>query len=82
MVKEEIEGRGLERSGPPTGLNTFSVRVRKRFPVFLRSVNLKLAKLGYHYVLSNALYLLAIPVLFQIFSTEVKTFGTFDLWIL
>lgn len=88
MVKEEtllsteIVPRGIERSGPNAGFHTFSVRVRRQLPDFLQSVNPRHVKLGYHYLISNALYLLALPVLLLIFSAEVKTLGKYDLWIL
>lgn len=88
MVKEEtllsteIVARGVERSGPNAGLHTFSVRVCRKLPDFLHSVNLRHVKLGYHYLITNALYLLAIPVLLLIFSVEVKTLRKYDLWII
>ncbi|CAN1217058.1 3-ketoacyl-CoA synthase 10 [Linum perenne] len=49
---------------------TFSVRVRRRLPDFLQSVNLKYVKLGYHYLINHAIYLATIPVLVLVFSAE------------
>jgi 3-ketoacyl-CoA synthase len=43
-------------------------------------VNLRHVKLGYHYLIGNALYLLVIPVLLLIVSAQVKILGKYDLW--
>ncbi|CAK8568515.1 unnamed protein product [Lathyrus sativus] len=40
MFSAEIVNRGIESSGPNAGSLTFSVRVRRRLPDFLQSVNL------------------------------------------
>jgi len=88
MVKEEkflsteIVARGLDRSGSNAGLTTFSVRARRRLAELLHSVNLRHVKLGYRYLISNALYLLAVTVLWLIFRAEVKNLRKYDLWIL
>lgn len=55
----------------PTGSMSFSVRVRRRLPDFLQSVNLKYVKLGYHYLINHGLYLCTIPVLLVAFSAEL-----------
>ncbi|WOK97560.1 hypothetical protein Cni_G06268 [Canna indica] len=71
LLSTEIVNRGVEASGPDAGSPTFSVRVRRRLPDFLQSVNLKYVKLGYHYLISHAVYLATIPVLVVVFSAEV-----------
>ncbi|XP_031112681.1 3-ketoacyl-CoA synthase 10-like [Ipomoea triloba] len=63
LLSTEIVNRGVESSGPDAGSLTFSVRVRRRLPDFLASVNLKYVKLGYHYLISHALYVAAVPLL-------------------
>ncbi|CAN1217057.1 3-ketoacyl-CoA synthase 10 [Linum perenne] len=55
---------------------TFSVRVRRRLPDFLQSVNLKYVKLGYHYLINHAIYLATIPVLVLVFSAEVGSLSS------
>ncbi|KAJ8501201.1 hypothetical protein OPV22_011753 [Ensete ventricosum] len=40
LLSTEIVNRGVEASGPDAGSPTFSVRVRRRLPDFLQSVNL------------------------------------------
>lgn len=64
----------------PNGSMSFSVRVRRRLPDFLQSVNLKYVKLGYHYLISHAIYLFTIPALLVAFSAEVGTLSQADLW--
>ncbi|CAN1217059.1 3-ketoacyl-CoA synthase 10 [Linum perenne] len=59
---------------------TFSVRVRRRLPDFLQSVNLKYVKLGYHYLINHAIYLATIPVLVLVFSAEVGSLSREELW--
>ncbi|KAH9288792.1 hypothetical protein KI387_032909, partial [Taxus chinensis] len=86
MVKEqsllstEIVPKGVDGSLPHAEFQTFSIRVRRRLPDFLHSVNLRHVKLGYHYLISNALYFLAVPLLLVIFSAEVGTLRRDDLW--
>ncbi|XP_065863193.1 3-ketoacyl-CoA synthase 11-like [Euphorbia lathyris] len=41
---------------------------KKNLPNFFQSINLKHVKLGYHYLVSNAMYLLFIPILALIFA--------------
>jgi 3-ketoacyl-CoA synthase len=45
---------------------------RNRLPYFLLSVRLKYVKLGYHYLISSAMYLLLVPLLF-IASAHLST---------
>ncbi|KAL3582507.1 hypothetical protein D5086_016839 [Populus alba] len=45
---------------------------RDRLPYFLLSVRLKYVKLGYHYLISSAMYLLLVPLLF-IASAHLST---------
>ncbi|KAJ1430138.1 Very-long-chain 3-ketoacyl-CoA synthase [Sesbania bispinosa] len=80
LLATEIVNRGIESSGPNAGSLTFSVRVRRRLPDFLQSVNLKYVKLGYHYLINHAIYLLTIPVLLLVFSAEVGSLSKERLW--
>lgn len=68
LLSTEIVNRGIESGSP-----TFSIRVRRRLPDFVQSVNLKYVKLGYHYLINHGIYLATIPLLVLIFSAE---FGT------
>ncbi|ERN05573.1 hypothetical protein AMTRI_Chr12g267750 [Amborella trichopoda] len=80
FLSTEIVNRGVEASGPDAGSLTFSVRVRRRLPDFLNSVNLKYVKLGYHYLINHAVYLSTIPVLVLVFSAEIGSLRREDLW--
>lgn len=80
MFSAEIVNRGIESSGPNAGSLTFSVRVRRRLPDFLQSVNLKYVKLGYHYLINHGVYLFTIPILLVVFSAEVGSLSKEDLW--
>ncbi|CAK7352718.1 unnamed protein product [Dovyalis caffra] len=80
FLSTEIVNRGIESSGPNAGSLTFSVRVRRRLPDFLQSVNLKYVKLGYHYLINHAIYLATIPVLVLVFSAEVGSLSREELW--
>ncbi|XP_004501406.1 3-ketoacyl-CoA synthase 10 [Cicer arietinum] len=80
MFSAEIVNRGIESTGPNAGSLTFSVRVRKRLPDFLQSVNLKYVKLGYHYLINHGVYLFTIPILVVVFSAEVGSLSRKDLW--
>lgn len=42
------------------------IKIRPRLPDFLQSVNLKYVKLGYHYVITHAMYLLMVPLLLAV----------------
>ncbi|XP_034683710.1 3-ketoacyl-CoA synthase 10 [Vitis riparia] len=80
LLATEIVNRGIESSGPNAGSQTFSVRVRRRLPDFVQSVNLKYVKLGYHYLINHAIYLATIPVLVLVFSAEVGSLSKEELW--
>ncbi|CAL5204928.1 unnamed protein product [Lathyrus oleraceus] len=80
MFSAEIVNRGIESSGPNAGSLTFSVRVRRRLPDFLQSVNLKYVKLGYHYLINHGVFLFTVPILLLVFSAEVGTLSKEDLW--
>lgn len=85
LLSPEIVNRGVENSGPYAGSLSFSVRVQRRLPDFLNSVNLKYVKLGYGYLLSHGVYLLTAPILIVILGgaqigklTFSDLFPTFD----
>ncbi|CAK8568514.1 unnamed protein product [Lathyrus sativus] len=80
MFSAEIVNRGIESSGPNAGSLTFSVRVRRRLPDFLQSVNLKYVKLGYHYLINHGVFLFTVPILLLVFSAEVGSLSKEDLW--
>ncbi|OAY66665.1 3-ketoacyl-CoA synthase 10, partial [Ananas comosus] len=80
LLSTEIVNRGVESTGPDAGSPTFSVRVRRRLPDFLQSVNLKYVKLGYHYMISHGVYLATIPALVVVFSAEVGSLSREELW--
>ncbi|XP_050216417.1 3-ketoacyl-CoA synthase 10 [Mercurialis annua] len=80
LLSTEIVNRGIESSGPNAGSLTFSVRVRRRLPDFLQSVNLKYVKLGYHYLINHAIYLATIPFLVLVFSAEVGSLSREEIW--
>nr|AAO47729.1 fiddlehead-like protein [Tropaeolum majus]AAP14903.1 fiddlehead-like protein [Tropaeolum majus] len=80
LLSTEIVNRGIESSGPNAGSLTFSVRVRRRLPDFLQSVNLKYVKLGYHYLINHGIYLVTIPILVLLFSAEVGTLTKEEMW--
>ncbi|KAF6176864.1 hypothetical protein GIB67_026551 [Kingdonia uniflora] len=80
LLSAEIINRGIHPSGPDAGSPTFSVRVQRRLPDFLQSVNLKYVKLGYHYLITHAIYLATIPVLVLVFSAEVGSISKEELW--
>lgn len=54
-----------------------AIKVRPQLPDFLQSVNLKYVKLGYHYLITHAMYLLMIPVFLTI-CTEVGRLSHHD----
>ncbi|XP_073055426.1 3-ketoacyl-CoA synthase 10-like [Primulina eburnea] len=58
----------------------FSVRVRRRLPDFVKSVNLKYVKLGYHYLIKHGLYLATIPALLLVFGVEVGSLNSGETW--
>lgn len=80
LLATEIVDRGIKSSGPNAGSPTFSVRVRRRLPDFVQSVNLKYVRLGYHYLISHGVYLATIPVLVLVFGAEVGSLSREELW--
>ncbi|KAL6522698.1 3-ketoacyl-CoA synthase 11 [Orobanche hederae] len=56
----------------------FSFHTDKNLPNFLHTVRLKYVKLGYHYLISNAMYLLLVPSL-AISSIQLSTLTADDL---
>ncbi|CAN6296281.1 unnamed protein product [Urochloa humidicola] len=80
LLSTEIVNRGVEPSGPDAGSPTFSVRVRRRLPDFLQSVNLKYVRLGYHYLISHGVYLATIPVIVLVCGAELGSLSRDELW--
>ncbi|KAK3032210.1 hypothetical protein RJ639_036140 [Escallonia herrerae] len=80
LLSTEIVNRGIESTGPDAGSMTFSVRVRRRLPDFVQSVNLKYVKLGYHYLINHGIYLATVPILVLVFSAEVGNLSREELW--
>ncbi|KAI8526144.1 hypothetical protein RHMOL_Rhmol13G0286000 [Rhododendron molle] len=78
MLSTEIVNKGvIESSGPNAGSLTFSVRVRRRLPDFVQSVNLKYVKLGYHYLINHGIYIATVPVLLVlVFGAEVGSLSS------
>ncbi|KAJ6763550.1 3-KETOACYL-COA SYNTHASE [Salix purpurea] len=54
-------------------------REKNNLPNTFLSVKLKYVKLGYHYVVSNAMYLMLMPVLCMMFA-HLSTFTVVELW--
>ncbi|KAJ7954809.1 3-ketoacyl-CoA synthase [Quillaja saponaria] len=64
MGKENSTGNQISVSKPESISGGDHERMNKnKLPNFLLSVRLKYVKLGYHYLISNAMYLLLIPLL-------------------
>ncbi|CAI9094542.1 OLC1v1030302C1 [Oldenlandia corymbosa var. corymbosa] len=80
LLSTEIVNRGISSTGPDAGSQTFSVRVRRRLPDFVQSVNLKYVKLGYHYLLTHGIYLATVPLLVLVFSAEVGSLSREEIW--
>ncbi|KAL8107431.1 3-ketoacyl-CoA synthase 10-like [Apium graveolens] len=80
LLSTEIVNRGIESSGPDAGSMTFSVRVRRRLPDFLKSVQLKYVRLGYHYLINHGIYLATIPVLVLVFGAEIGSLTREEMW--
>lgn len=80
LLSTEIVNRGIQSSGPDAGSMTFSVRVRRRLPDFVQSVNLKYVKLGYHYLINHGIYLATVPLLLVVFGAEVGSLSRAELW--
>ncbi|KAH0697907.1 hypothetical protein KY290_015704 [Solanum tuberosum] len=76
LLSTDIVNRGISDEGS----QTFSVRVQRRLPDFLQSVNLKYVKLGYHYLIKHGIYLAILPVLVLVFSAEVGSLSREELW--
>ncbi|KOM33879.1 hypothetical protein LR48_Vigan02g002900 [Vigna angularis] len=67
-----------KKENPNSGtVNVESAKGRNKLPNFLLSVRLKYVKLGYHYVISNAMYLLLIPLL-VVASVHLSTLSIND----
>lgn len=79
LLSPEIVNRGVENSGPYAGSLSFSVRVQRRLPDFLNSVNLKYVRLGYGYLLSHGVYLITAPILIVIFGAQIGKLTFSDL---
>ncbi|KAG0570573.1 hypothetical protein M758_6G165100 [Ceratodon purpureus] len=47
---------------------SLEIKIRPKLPDFLQTVNLKYVKLGYHIVISHAMYLFMLPALLTIFA--------------
>ncbi|CAI0553430.1 unnamed protein product, partial [Linum tenue] len=69
--EQELLAADIVDRGVVEGSQAFSVRVRRRLPDFLGSVNLKYVRLGYTYLLSHGVYFLAAPVLLAVFGVHV-----------
>lgn len=69
-----------EGNANPVVLQT-SPDTKHKLPNFLQSVKLKYVKLGYHYLISNAMYLLLIPLL-AVASTNLSRLTVGDLHLL
>ncbi|RAL38060.1 hypothetical protein DM860_000754 [Cuscuta australis] len=80
LLQTEIVNRGVQSSGPDAGTMTFSVRVRRRLPDFVQSVNLKYVKLGYHNLINHGIYLATVPLLVVVFGLEVGSLGRAEMW--
>ncbi|XP_047313564.1 3-ketoacyl-CoA synthase 10-like [Impatiens glandulifera] len=77
LLSTEIVNRGMDSD---SGSHTFYVRVRRRLPDFVQSVNLKYVKLGYHYLINHGIYLATIPILVLVFSAEIGSLSKEELW--
>ncbi|KAK1315244.1 3-ketoacyl-CoA synthase 10 [Acorus calamus] len=80
LLSTEIVNRGLTPNGPDAGSPTFSVRVRRRLPDFLQSVNLKYVRLGYHYLMNHGLYVVLLPLVVVVFGAEIGNLSRENLW--
>ncbi|XP_047968298.1 3-ketoacyl-CoA synthase 10-like [Salvia hispanica] len=80
LLSTEIVNRGIESTGPDAGSMTFSVRVRRRLPEFVNSVNLKYVRLGYHYLINHGVYLATVPALVLVFGAEVGSLSREEMW--
>eukprot|EP00249_Psilotum_nudum_P025904 c3098_g1_i1 orf=1027-2610(+) len=58
------------------------IKITQKLPNFLSSIKLKYVKLGYHYLLSHAVYLMMVPVilLLTVELARLRHVGFGDLW--
>ncbi|GLJ33341.1 hypothetical protein SUGI_0670770 [Cryptomeria japonica] len=75
----EIVHRGVESSGPNAGSQRFSIRVHRKLHDFFHSLDVMHVKLGNHYLISNALYFLSIPLLLVMIEAIRKN-SLWKLW--
>lgn len=71
------DGRKENPETETVSVETLPERSKNKLPNFLLSVRLKYVKLGYHYVISNAMYLLLVPLL-GIASAHLSTLTVED----
>lgn len=73
-----MEGGGAPLVRGPS----IDIKIRPALPDFLKTVNLKYVKLGYHIVISHAMYLLMLPALLTILAEvgRLSHHDVGDLW--
>ncbi|KAK5793988.1 3-ketoacyl-CoA synthase 17 -like protein [Gossypium arboreum] len=76
MAEESKQRRNVETVRVQTASSS-EERSNNNLPNFLLSVRLKYVKLGYHYVISNAMYLMLVPLL-GIASVHLSTLTLLD----
>ncbi|KAK4478147.1 hypothetical protein RD792_017426 [Penstemon davidsonii] len=69
---------GIDQQRPDPKTGKVSIEKHNKIPNFLQSVKLKYVKLGYHYLISHAMYLFPIPLI-GIVSVHLSTITTEDL---
>ncbi|KAG8481095.1 hypothetical protein CXB51_025821 [Gossypium anomalum] len=77
MAEESKQRRNVEPVKVLTASSSEERRSNNNLPKFLLSVRLKYVKLGYHYVISNAMYLMLVPLL-GIASVHLSTLTLLD----
>lgn len=77
MAKESKRRRNVEPVKVQTVSSSEERRSNNNLPNFLLSVRLKYVTLGYHYVISNAMYLMLVPLL-GIASVHLSTLTLLD----
>ncbi|MBA0599920.1 hypothetical protein Gorai_006120, partial [Gossypium raimondii] len=77
MAEESKQRRNVEPVKVQTASSSEERRSNNNLPNFLLSVRLKYVKLGYHYVISNAMYLMLVPLL-GIASVHLSTLTILD----
>lgn len=80
LLSTEMVNRGIENSGTRAGSMSFSVRMQRRMPDFVNSVNLKYVMLGCSYLVRPGTYFAAITVLSLIFCVEIRWLIWTNLW--